>query len=136
MAERTSLTWMAFVAMTFGVVGIMSVFATYAGPVPLYRALARDAALDEVLAASGSADQGAKLAALAPELGDSAAAITEGSGTLEERISRERTAMRARFIAEAHGLARRLRLMIVIVTVVCAGFACAIVGGLSRRPVP
>ena len=134
MAGETSYTWMAFVAMTFVVVGLMGLFATYAAPLPLERALARDAALDEALAASGTSDERTRLDALRSALGDSGPAIAQGEGPLLARIQRERAVMRRAFLAEAEALANRLRLMIVIVTVVCGGFACAIVGGLSRRP--
>ena len=134
MAGETSYTWMAFVAMTFVVVGLMGLFATYAAPLPLERALARDAALDEALAASGTPDERTRLDALRSALGESGPAIAQGEGPLLARIQRERAVTRRAFLAEAEALANRLRLMIVIVTVVCGGFACAIVGGLSRRP--
>jgi hypothetical protein len=133
MAGQTSYTWMAFVAMTFVVAGLMGVFATYALPVPFERALARDAALDEALAAAGRPDETARLEALRPALSQSGPAIENGEGAVAGRIQRERAVMREQFQAEAQALARRLRLMIVIVTSVCAAFACAIVGGMSRR---
>jgi hypothetical protein len=125
---------MAFIAITVGIVGLMGVFATYAAPLPLDRALARESALDEALAAAATPDAAARLQALRPRLAESASAIEQGAGSLADRIQRERVAMRERYLAEAQGLARRLRLMIVIVTAVSAGFACTIVGGLSRRP--
>jgi hypothetical protein len=124
---------MAFVAMAVGVVGLMGVFATYAAPLPLDRALAREAALDDALAAAGGPDETARLQALRPRLAESAAAVEQGAGSLAERIQRERVAMRERFVAEARALAGRLRLMIVVVTAVGAGFAATVAGGIGRR---
>jgi hypothetical protein len=133
MDGRTNYAWMAFVAMAVGIVGLVGVFATYAAPLPLERALARDAALDEALAATGRPDEAARLQALRPRLGDSADPIEQGSGPLAERIERERAAMRERFANEAQAVASRLRLMIVVVTVMGAGFAAAVAGGIGRR---
>ena len=42
--KKIDPTWFAFLAMTFVVVGLTGVFATFATPLPLYRALSRDAA--------------------------------------------------------------------------------------------
>ena len=133
MDGRTNYAWMAFVAMAVGIVGLVGVFATYAAPLPLERALARDAALDEALAAAGRPDEAARLQALRPRLGDSADPIEQGSGLLAQRIERERASMRERFAAEAQAVASRLRLMIVVVTAMGAGFAAAVAGGIGRR---
>ena len=94
MEGRTNYAWMAFVAVAVGIVGLVGVFATYAVPLPLERALAREAALDEALAAAGRPDEAVRLQALGPRLGESAAAIEAGGGPLAERIQRERAAMR------------------------------------------
>jgi len=48
-ADRPNVALAAFVAMAFAVVGLTGVFATFAAPLPLERALAREAALDEAL---------------------------------------------------------------------------------------
>ncbi len=113
------------------VLGILAVFATYAAPVPLERALARDQALDEALATEGTPDQPARLEALRPRLDGSAEAVLRGPGTLAVRVARERVAMHARFEAEAGALARQLRLMIVIVTAMCMIFGVVVVAGFS-----
>ena len=43
---RVNPTWIAFLAMAFVVVGLAGLFASYAVPLPLQRAIAREAALD------------------------------------------------------------------------------------------
>ena len=128
--------WAAFIALAFGVLGILAIFVTYAAPVPFARAAARDEALDQVLAIGGSAEAACQLEALAPRLGESADAVLHGPGTLADRVARERAAMHGRFLTDADALARQLRLMIVVVTVMCMIFGCAVVAGFSRREIP
>jgi hypothetical protein len=125
--------WMMFAAIAVGIVGLTGVFATYAGPLPLQRAMAREAALDAALVAGDSADPRAALAALAPRLGDSAAALAGAPDGLPARVAKERLAMRARFGEEASGLAAQLRLLIVMITLMGAIFIAAVVGGFSRN---
>src|SRR5665213_872457 len=50
-----NLATMGFLAVAFAMVGLIGLVASYAAPLPLERALARDAALDAVLATGGDA---------------------------------------------------------------------------------
>ncbi|HEY8287971.1 MAG TPA: hypothetical protein VIG49_01795, partial [Acetobacteraceae bacterium] len=52
----------------------------------------------------------------------------------EDRIQRERAAMRARFLAEEQATALRLRWLVVVVNLMGAVFVAAIVGTVARRP--
>lgn len=124
--NKPGYTWMAFLTMAFAIVGLMGLFATYAAPLPLQRALARDATLDEVLAATSRPDAQAAIEALRVRLDDSAPAILPVGPDIESRIAAERTAMRGRFTAEADAEARRLRLMIGIVTLMGAAFGATL----------
>jgi hypothetical protein len=132
MATGRRSSWMMFAALTVGVVGLTGVFATYAAPLPLQRAMAREAALDAALDAAHAPDPQAAMAALAPRLGDSAAALAGAPAGLAERVAKERLDMRARFGTEAGLLAEQLRLLIGVITVMAAVFVAVIVGGLSR----
>jgi hypothetical protein len=125
-------TWFAFLAMAFAVVGLTGIFASFAAPLPLARALARDAALSEAQALLAAPDPAASLEALRPRLGDSASALLPAGGDMAARIAAERLAMRARLGAEAEATATRLRVLIAIVTVVAALFGCVVMGA-SRR---
>src|SRR6266567_1365747 len=126
-ANRTSGgTWMAFLVMCFAVVGLVGVFASFAAQLPLDRALARDAVLDEVLVVAAQPHPEAALEALRPRLDDSADAVLSPGGDLAARVAAERAAMRARFRAEAEATAYRVRLMIGIVTVMAAVFGMGI----------
>jgi hypothetical protein len=128
--NSNSGTWMAFLAMTFVVVGLTGFFASYAAPLPLERALARDAALDDALATGGEHDA---LERLRPQLDDSAASVIDGTGPLAARVASARTAMHAELLGEAAAVGNRLRMMIVVVTLLAAVFGAVIVGAVSRN---
>ena len=121
---------MAFLAMTFVVVGMTGFFASYAAPLPLERALARDAALDEALATGGQHDA---LERLRLKLDDSAALVIDGAGPLEARVATARVTMHAALLREADGVANRLRMMIVVVTLLGALFGAIVVGAAARN---
>jgi hypothetical protein len=130
--KRNSGTWTAFLAMTFIVVGLTGLFATYATPIPLERALARDAALDEALATEGQPNQAALLEALRDRLDDSAAAVIKGTGPLAVRVAAARNAMHAELQHEADAIGDRLRFMIIVVTVLGIVFGAVILGAVAR----
>ncbi len=132
MLGRVNGSWMGFAAMAFFIAGLSGVFATYALPIPMERGFAREAALDAALEAARGPDPSAALAALRPRLGESAAAVIDGVGTPEERITRERAAVRAQFLAEEAATALRLRWLCIMVSLTGAVFVAAIVGGMSR----
>ncbi len=125
-------TWMAFLAMTFGVVGLIGLFAPFAAPLPLQRALARETALDDALAALQGPDAPGRIQALAPRLEDSAAALLPVQGDMPAKISRERAAMRARFLAESDATATRLRWLVCLVTLMGAAFGVAVLNVAAR----
>ena len=112
--------------MTFAVVGLMGLFASFAAPLPLERELAREQTLDDALAASHGPDPAGAMAALRERLDDSAPALLPVGGDMDARIARERVAMRRRLEAEAGAVAQRLHWMIVIVTVMGAAFGATI----------
>ena len=124
---------MAFLAMTFVVVGLTGLFASFAAPLPLQRAMARDATLDEPLASGGKPEV---LAALRDRLDDSAALVVDGTGPIEARVNTARAAMRAELLHDSDAVAERLRWMVVIVTVAGAIFGSVIVGASRGRSTP
>jgi hypothetical protein len=114
---RASL--IGFMAMAFAVVGMTGLLAVTIAPLPLHRALQREAVLDEALAAAGNR---AALEALRPRLGDSAAAVLAPGADVPAQVAAERIAQRARRIAEAEATGRRLMIMLGIVTLLAAAF--------------
>jgi hypothetical protein len=124
--DRNRSTWMAFLAVAFAVVGLTGIFGTYAAPLPLQRALAREAALDDALTAAHMPQPQSGVEVLRPRLAESAEAVLPLSADEDARIAGERAAMRARFIAEAEAEGKRLRLMIGVVTVMGAVFGAVV----------
>ena len=129
---NNSLAASGFLAMCFAIVGLVGVFATFAAPLPLYRAMLRDIALDEALVALHGPTPQAALDALKLRLDESAAAFTPLPANPDATVSTERRAMHARFHEEADATSYRMKLMIGIVTVMAAVFGAAITG-LGRR---
>jgi hypothetical protein len=129
---RQGGVWAAFLAMSFLIVGLVGGFALYGAPVPLQRALAVGATLDAVLVAGESPDAPAKLAALRPALGDDAGAVLDGPGTLADRVAHARAAVREQAEQEEAAVTARVRLMLVVVTLMAALFGIGVMG-LARR---
>ena len=127
MATREIGSWTAFLMMAFAVVGLLAAFATYAAQIPLDRELARETALDQVLAAERAGDQ-TRIKLLQDALGDSADKI----GSTEASLQAERMRMRAAFQAEADDVGFRLRIVIAAFTVTGALFG-AFVLAIVRR---
>jgi len=128
-----------FLAMAFAVVGLTGLLTATIAPLPFQRALQRDAVLDEVLVLA-RAGNAAGLEALRPRLGDSAAAVLAAGGLpagdgMEARVAAERIAQRARRVAEAEATGRRLKALMVVVTLVAGGFGVAMMLA-SRRVAP
>eukprot|EP01037_Dinobryon_pediforme_P008880 gene8880-8969_t len=133
-ARRPSNSFAAtgFLVMCFAIVGLVGIFATFAAPLPLYRAMLRDTALDDALVAMQGPQPEAALAALKPRLDDSAAAFSPMPADPAAAVAGERQAMHRRFREEADATGHRMKLMIGIVTVMAAIFGAAITG-LGRR---
>jgi hypothetical protein len=120
---------MGFLAMTFAVVGLTGVFASYAAPLPLERALQRETAFDDALAPELTETD---RAALRSRLGEDAATVLDGAGPLAPRVQAARVAARARFAAESDAVGTRLRLLLVVVTLAAGLFGVALVNIASR----
>lgn len=122
---------LGFLMMCFGVLGLTGLLAAHVAPLPLERALQREAVLDEALAA-GRAGNAAALEALRVRLGDSAQAILPPGAEFEAKVAAERTAMRARRLAETEATATRLRWMLILVTLLAGGFGSAMMLAVIR----
>lgn len=129
-------TWTAFLAMAFGVVGLLGAFGIYAAQIPFERALAREAALTQLLAASQQPNASAAIDALRPALGDSADHLLTGKlpppAELALRITAERSRMLTAFGAEARDIGHRLRIVISVFAASGALFGAAILSIVRR----
>ena len=127
--QRNLATWTAFLLCSFAVVGMMGLFASYAAPLPYERAAARDAVLDQVLETK---DDKAALEPLREMLDDSAPAVIDGSGPLASRVAAARAAMHEAMRREADAIGSRVRLELVVVTLVAAMFGAAMLIAAAR----
>ena len=132
--QRTLAPWIAFLLCSFAVVGLMGLFASYAGPLPYERATARDAVLDRALqlGAQPAGDVKAALEPLRDELDDSAPVVIDGEGPLPQRVAAARTAIHAEMQHEAEAIGSRLRLELAVVTVVAAACGAAMLVPAAR----
>lgn len=130
--ERIGGSWIAFTVMAVAIVGLAGIFATFALPIPMERAMLLDATLDDALAARNPLE----LDGLRARLGERADEVIGGTGPVEARVQHARADMRTRFLVEEEATERWLRWLIGVVTAVVALFVGAIVGAVSRRPPP
>jgi len=131
LSNRASLV--GFLAMCFVIVGLVGLFASFAAPLPLQRALTREHTLDEAEAALAGPNPQAAIAALKDRLDDSAPALIPLPADAHAAIQAERVAMRARFLSDSDVVNTRMRWMIIIVTVMSAIFGVAITGFGLRK---
>ena len=133
MEQRNSLAvWAAFLAVCFVVLGLMGLFASYAGQIPLERAAYRLDLLDRVAAAAHGPDPAAQLAELRPLLADRAATVLDGAGPSDERIAAERRAALTEGVTESDAVSSRVRLMLLFVTLTSGAFGIGVLA-MSRR---
>ena len=132
--KRNLAPWIAFLVCCFAVVGLMGLFASYAGPLPYEREAARDAVLDRALqlGAQPASDIKAALEPLRDELDDSAPAVIDGEGPLAQRVATARAAFHVEMQHEAEAIGSRLRLELAVVTVVAAAFGSAMLVAAAR----
>jgi len=124
-----------FLAMCFAVVGFTGMLAGHVGRLPLERAVAREAVLDQALVQMRAGDQ-AGLAALKPMLGDSGGVLLADPGAFEAAVAAERVAMRARRMAEAQATGTRLQVLLLVVTLLGGAFGVAMLLAAARRVAP
>ncbi len=129
---RNRGVWTAFLLMCFLITGLVGLFASYATPIPLERALIRTGVLDQVLDAAQAPDAAAKLEALRPQLGDQAQLVLSGPGNLAARVATARAAILSEEAREENSIGFRSRLMIIVVTVLASGLGAGLLAMAVR----
>ncbi len=132
-SSADTATWTGFLIMAFVVVGLVGAFSTYAAQLPFDRAYARSQTLDQVVAASHTANPQAALDALRPLLGDSADRVLSGPGTIETRAAAERSRMLGDLHAESADYGLRLRVVIAAFTATAALFGAMVLSIVKRK---
>jgi CHASE3 domain sensor protein len=120
------LNWIGFLAMAFAVVGMAGLFASYALPIALDRAIAQTALLD------GAGSPESRIVAA---LGEAAAQpILHSAADDAAKLHAAAQAILRQAAAEQDATALRLRWLIVVVSLMGAAFGAAVLGAGQRPP--
>lgn len=119
------LTWIGFLAMAFAIVGLAGLFASYALPVALDRAIAQTVLLD------GAGTAQARIVAALGEAG--ARPILQAPDGEAAKLQAAARAILRQAAAEQDATALRLRWLIVVVSIMGALFGAAVLGAGGAR---
>jgi len=142
---KVSYSRIGFLLCCFLLPGLIGTFATFTIPAPLIDEQHQQAALDAVLSAPNASAQavaiqhlsGTQTTTVDDELpsgtpgavdSDTAAIVTHGTGPLNQRVAAAERNMRIEVVAQARAEAYRLRLMVITMTILGAGFGVALLG--------
>jgi hypothetical protein len=129
MAQTISLSRIGFVLTCFLFPGLIGTFASFSIPAPVVDEMHQEAALQAVLNAATPAAQTAAIATLPDDVDpDTAAIVTAGTGPVPARIAAALTNMRTEVVAQARDEAYKIRVMVITMTVLSAGFGVALIG--------
>ena len=128
---RNTGSWIAFLVTLFLAVGLCGMFASYAVTIPLDRAAAREAMLDEVLTAD---DPATAVQRLRPRLGSLEAPLA-AAGPWAQRVAAARAVVTGEARRESASIEYRVRLMLGVVTVIAAAMGAGLLM-LAAKPVP
>ena len=129
MAARVSFSRIGFLLCCFLLPGLIGTFASFSIPAPVVDEMHQEAALSTVLTAGNPAAQRAAIANLQDATDpDTAAIVANGKGALVDRIAAARANMQGEVLAQARAEAYRIRLMVITMTVLAAGFGVALLG--------
>ncbi len=129
MPRQVSPSRIGFMLCCFLFPGLIGTFASFSIPAPVVDVMHQQAALDSVLTAPNPAAQAAAIAALQGAVDpDTAAIISNGTGTLAARIAAAGRNMRQEAVAQARAEAYKIRLMVITMTVLGAVFGVMLMG--------
>lgn len=130
---QNSASRIGFLLCCFLLPGLIGTFASFAIPAPVVDEQHQQAALEAVLDAPDAASRQAAIARLADAVDpDTAALVTSGTAPLPARVQAAERNMRREVIDQARAEAYRIRLMVITLTVLGAGFGVALLGRGSR----
>lgn len=127
---RPSFSRIGFLLCCFLLPGLIGTFASFSIPAPVIDEQHQQDALDAVLAAPAGAAQAQAIANLGNDVDpDTAAMVTNGTGPLAARVAAAERNMRREVVEEARAEAYKIRLMVITMTILGAGFGVAMLGG-------
>jgi hypothetical protein len=110
-----------FLLICFLMPGLIGTFASFSIPAPTVDEMHQRAALQAVLAAPTPAAQQAAINRLPDEVdADTAALVTQGTGSIAARVAAAEANMQAEVLRQARDAAYRIRLLVISITTVCA----------------
>ncbi len=121
---KTSYARIGFLLSCFLIPGLIGTFASFSIPAPVVDELHQEAALDAVTAAPTPAARQAAISNLANATDADTAAIVTGGGTVAAALAN----MHAEVLAQARQEAYKIRLMVITMTILAAGFGVALLG--------
>ncbi|OYV32507.1 MAG: hypothetical protein B7Z81_12670 [Acidocella sp. 20-61-6] len=128
-----SASRIGFLLCCFLLPGLIGTFASFAIPAPVVDEQHQQAALDAVLNAPDATTRQTAIATLADAVDpDTAALVTKGTDPLPARIAAAEQNMRREVVAQARAEAYRIRLMVITLTILGAGFGVALLGRGSQ----
>ena len=134
MAAKVSLSRIGFLLCCFLLPGLIGTFASFSIPAPVVDEMHQEAALQAVLGAANPAAQQAAIANLQDATdADTAAIVAKGTAPLSARVAAALANMHGEVLSQARFEAYRIRLMVITMTVLAAGFGVALLGP-GRQP--
>jgi len=121
---KTSFARIGFLLSCFLIPGLIGTFASFSIPAPVVDEAHQEAALDAVMAAQTPAARQAAISNLANATDADTAAIVTGGGTVAAALAN----MHAEVLAQARDEAYKIRLMVITMTILAAGFGIALLG--------
>ncbi len=126
---QTSFARIGFLLCCFLIPGLIGTFASFSIPAPVVDELHQEAALSAVLSAANPAAQKAAIDNLQNATDeDTAAIVTKGTGPIPARVSAALANMHNEVLAQARDEAYKIRLMVITMTILAAGFGVALLG--------
>jgi len=121
---KTSYARIGFLLCCFLIPGLIGTFASFSIPAPVVDELHQEAALDAVTAAQTPTARQAAISNLANATDADTAAIVTGGGSVAAALAN----MHAEVLAQARQEAYKIRLMVITMTILAAGFGVALLG--------
>ena len=129
MPARISLSRIGFMLTCFLLPGLIGTFASFSIPAPVVDEMHQEAALNAVLAAPNAAARQAAIANLQNATdADTAAIVAKGTTPVAARVAAAQANMQREVLAQARAEAYRIRLMVITMTVLAAGFGVSLLG--------
>jgi hypothetical protein len=129
MAPRHSFARIGFLLCCFLIPGLIGTFASFSIPAPVVDEAHQEAALNAVLSAPTEAAQTAAIGNLQNATdADTAAIVSNGAGPIPARVTFALANMHTEVLAQARAEAYKIRLMVITMTILAAGFGVALLG--------